>query len=138
MGALIRNGRVDVHVEFKHISDEQCKNMFKRFFPKDEALADEFVVKLQKELGEKSKELTPAVLQFFFIQQRELSGREALGHIGQIAEELAKRDGDKEDEKKEKDEKEKDDDGDDETGKKATAEPQLKPTHHWHMTFSPT
>lgn len=137
--ALIRNGRVDVHVEFKHISDEQCKKMFKRFFPKDEALADEFVEKLQKELGEKSKELTPAVLQFFFIQQRELSGREALGHVGQIGEELAKRDDAKEDEKKEMDEKEKDDDGDDESGKKkATAEPELKPTHHWHMTFSPT
>jgi len=142
--ALIRNGRVDVHVEFQHISDEQCKEMFRRFFKKDAELADEFVERLHKEVGERTKELTPAILQFFFVQQRELTGREAIDNVVQISEELAKRDSAKEeDEKKEKDEK-KDDDGDDDDkadadDKKASGKTaELLPTHHWHMSISPT
>merc|ERR1719221_594513 len=42
--ALIRNGRVDVHIEFLAATDEQIAQMFLRFYPLSrENIADEFV-----------------------------------------------------------------------------------------------
>jgi chaperone BCS1 len=34
---LIRDGRVDVKIEFKHATREQCERLFKRFYPQAEA-----------------------------------------------------------------------------------------------------
>eukprot|EP00756_Hemistasia_phaeocysticola_P039332 Hpha_TRINITY_DN16809_c1_g1::TRINITY_DN16809_c1_g1_i11::g.151843::m.151843/K08900/BCS1; mitochondrial chaperone BCS1 len=134
--ALIRNGRVDVHVEFKHIADEQCRDMFKRFFPKDAELADEFVERVRKDVGEKSKEMTPAVLQHYFIQQRKLTGREVIDNVGRIAEELARRDDAEKKSEDEKDDKDKDKEEKDEDEDEKKEEQQLKPTHHWHLSVS--
>merc|ERR1711920_1139120 len=49
--ALIRNGRVDVHVEFTNAGDEQICEMFRRFYPRDvEDSAKQFVEGLRAAL----------------------------------------------------------------------------------------
>merc|ERR1712232_1057469 len=108
--ALIRNGRVDVHVEFKHLIDEQSEELFRRFFPADAGLAGDFVKELHRVLKGRAKELTPAVLQHFFITERKNSGRDVIAHVPRILEELQRRDedGDAADEKKEEEGKKED------------------------------
>merc|ERR1719343_1000865 len=50
--ALIRNGRVDVHIEFKSANDDQIRGMFQRFYPDDsESSARKFVENLRAALG---------------------------------------------------------------------------------------
>merc|ERR1712230_150182 len=52
--ALIRNGRVDLHVEFAHATSEQMESIFLQFYPGESSeRAVAFRKKVQQELGEK-------------------------------------------------------------------------------------
>eukprot|EP01062_Namystynia_karyoxenos_P000159 TRINITY_DN1004_c0_g2_i2.p1 TRINITY_DN1004_c0_g2~~TRINITY_DN1004_c0_g2_i2.p1 ORF type:complete len:528 (+),score=224.27 TRINITY_DN1004_c0_g2_i2:99-1682(+) len=143
--ALIRNGRVDVHVEFTHIGDEQAAAMFARFFSQDAELADEFVATLHKVLEDRVSQLTPAVLQHFFIQERKNSGRQVIEHIPEVLAELKRResendsakDADKEKEKEKEEAKKKSEEEEAERVARSAAEAS-KPTAHWHLSISPT
>lgn len=85
--ALIRNGRVDVHVEFLPANDEQVAQMFLRFYPvSTQRLAGEFVQRLRGALG--GRAVTTASLQHFFIVHRKSSAAEALGSAHLVVEEM--------------------------------------------------
>merc|ERR1712039_46525 len=88
--ALIRNGRADVHVEFKYSTNEQIAGMFTRFYPFSSAsAAGEFVTQVRSRLA--SRGVTTAVLQHFFINHRKSSAAQAIECAGEILEELESR-----------------------------------------------
>jgi len=88
--ALIRPGRVDVHIEFKHATSEQLKKMWCAYYPNDAQLASEFVERYEAALGK--EQLATAHLQSFFIKMRRKTGPEAMQCVeGEIAQELEER-----------------------------------------------
>lgn len=88
--ALIRNGRVDMHVEFTDATDEQMRGLFLAFYKgAPPALAEEFATKLRAELGEKT--VSMAALQHFFIMMRKRTPSEAVEQVGKVVEEMEER-----------------------------------------------
>jgi len=97
--ALVRCGRVDLHVEFRHMDDEQAEEMFKAFYP-DAASAETetasgdtasvaFRVALMKALQQTGiADISTASLQHYFIMQRKATSEEAIANVGAIVEEL--------------------------------------------------
>ncbi len=99
--ALIRNGRVDLHVEFKDATTEQFEGLFKQFYPRAaEELATDFAKAAEAKLGERT--VSMAALQSFFISMRKKSAEEAIGSVGKIVTELEERAAAKEKASKEK------------------------------------
>mmetsp|Transcript_23477 Transcript_23477/g.55994 ORF Transcript_23477/g.55994 Transcript_23477/m.55994 type:complete len:495 (-) Transcript_23477:139-1623(-) len=88
--ALIRNGRVDLHIEFTHAQPAQMRQLFLQFYPGEEALADKFREKLMGALGE--KKVSMAALQHFFIGKRTKSATEACDDVAQVLVDLAEKD----------------------------------------------
>jgi len=85
--ALIRNGRADVHVQFRFASDEQIAGMFCRFYPwTTDKPAEQFVKELRTVL--RGREVTPAALQHFFIQHRKSAATRAVECAQDIVDEL--------------------------------------------------
>jgi len=88
--ALIRNGRVDVHVEFTDASPEQIRSLYKAFYKHaSDDLASAFEQALQAKLGKRS--VSMAALQSFFIAMRLKSAEEAVGFVGKVVTELEER-----------------------------------------------
>jgi len=87
--ALIRPGRVDLHIEFKHATREQIKKMWSAFYSKDQDIADEFADRLNAVLH--GQQIATAALQHFFIKMRRKSGQEALLCVSEISNELEER-----------------------------------------------
>jgi len=86
--ALIRNGRVDLHVEFTDATREQMKGLFIQFYKAATTTqADEFADALSAVLGEKT--VSCAALQHFFILQRKATIEEAIANVGTVLEEAA-------------------------------------------------
>jgi len=90
--ALIRPGRVDLHIYFGLASYEQMRKMFLNFYPGADAEAESYTANL-KDLG--ANEISMAALQQFFIRNRKCNASEAasrftdvVGHveIGQTSE----------------------------------------------------
>jgi chaperone BCS1 len=92
--ALIRCGRVDMHVEFSYVVSEQMVTMWDSFYPEAKALGPKFAAGVTALLGE--NKLAAAGLQHFFVRNMRSSGEEALANIGWIIEDLAEKEGDKE------------------------------------------
>jgi chaperone BCS1 len=93
-GALIRNGRVDVHIEFKNAADDQIRGMFQRFYPGDtDDAARHFVEGLRAALN--GREVSMAALQHFFILNRKSSGLEAAERVQTVIDEMELRDEEK-------------------------------------------
>jgi len=138
--ALIRNGRVDVHVEFNHIQPAEQKEMFRRFYPADAGLAEAFLTRLEKELGAKAKELTPAALQHYFILHQKDSGAEAIAGVAEIGSELKRREETEEEDKKKKaGEEDKKKEEKDKEEKKEKAKPSREgSSFEWHLSVSNT
>mmetsp|Transcript_2087 Transcript_2087/g.6280 ORF Transcript_2087/g.6280 Transcript_2087/m.6280 type:complete len:501 (+) Transcript_2087:93-1595(+) len=92
--ALIRNGRIDVHVEFTNAGDEQIREMFGRFYPGDtEDSANEFVAGLRAALD--GRGVSMAALQHFFILNRKSLAAEAAGSFRAVVDEMELRDEEK-------------------------------------------
>jgi chaperone BCS1 len=86
--ALIRNGRVDLHVEFTDATEEQMVGLFKSFYAHaEDSLATAFAKSLQKQLGE-GRTISMAALQHYFIQQRKATAEEASKQVEKIIEEM--------------------------------------------------
>merc|ERR1719240_1805175 len=86
--ALIRNGRVDLHVEFTDATEEQMIGLFKSFYAAaDDALATAFAKALQEKLGDE-RTISMAALQHYFIQQRKATAEEASAQVEKVIEEM--------------------------------------------------
>lgn len=89
--ALIRNGRVDVHIEFTDADDAQIHAMFQRFYPGDsENLAKHFVKSLRANLG--GRGVSMAALQHFFILNRKAPAAHAAASFRAVVDEMELRD----------------------------------------------
>lgn len=86
--ALIRNGRVDMHVEFTYAIEEQMEQMWKNFYPDAHDLAPKFSVAVKKSLRKQNLRVTTAGLQHFFITQMDSTAEEALGNVNVIVQEI--------------------------------------------------
>eukprot|EP00931_Biecheleriopsis_adriatica_P016456 TRINITY_DN12113_c0_g1_i1.p1 TRINITY_DN12113_c0_g1~~TRINITY_DN12113_c0_g1_i1.p1 ORF type:complete len:497 (-),score=89.60 TRINITY_DN12113_c0_g1_i1:179-1669(-) len=99
--ALIRNGRVDVHIEFTDADDGQIHAMFDRFYPGDtENLAKRFVEGLRATLD--GRGVSMAALQHFFILNRKSSAAHAAESFRAVVDEMELRDEEKRQEDKDK------------------------------------
>jgi chaperone BCS1 len=90
--ALIRNGRVDMHVEFTNATVEQMQRMWTSFYPQAEDSAEEFGRALMTVL--EGRELSTASLQHFFVAHMMSSAEEALASVGDVVEEIKLRESD--------------------------------------------
>ncbi|KAF0696592.1 Aste57867_12661 [Aphanomyces stellatus] len=89
--ALIRNGRVDVHVAFEHTVPEQMEAMFQAFYSRedDAAKAKVFAAALVAALD--GREMSTAALQHYFVTQRRKAADEAIENVGEIVRNLDER-----------------------------------------------
>ena len=84
--ALIRKGRVDVHVPFMHADNEQMKLMWASYYPGHIEKADDFAAILNERL--EGKLVAASSLQHFFVTNRLCTAEEALCNVGEIVDEL--------------------------------------------------
>lgn len=82
--ALIRNGRVDMHVEFGYAVAEQMEMMWTNFYPDASHLATRFSAGVQQRLQAHNLKLTAAALQHFFVAQMDSTAEEALEQLDTI------------------------------------------------------
>jgi len=95
--ALIRNGRVDLHVEFKDASHEQMAQLFAQFYKESPPqLAEEFATSLSEALDAKKSTASMAQLQHYFIMHRKTAAEVAAKAVQKILEEQEARKVDKE------------------------------------------
>eukprot|EP01036_Dinobryon_divergens_P044100 gene44100-58814_t len=88
--ALIRNGRVDLHIEFGYAETDQMREMWLSFYPDSSShQADEFVRILVDKL--EGRNIVMASLQHFFVQQMQNTAEIALNNIDLIIEEIRER-----------------------------------------------
>ena len=105
--ALIRNGRVDQHVQFSHATAEQIEQLFLQFYSEDPTLAKPFREAVLQELGDKPVNM--AALQHFFIREMRTPARDVTARVHSIVEDLNEKNASaaaEESVKKEKDAKE--------------------------------
>jgi len=94
--ALIRNGRVDCHIEFTDATAEQMRKIFCQFYrDAPPALSEQFTSTLCELLGERT--VSMALLQHYFISMRKEPAEVAAVEVAKILEEaeahgLAKKD----------------------------------------------
>ena len=87
---MIRNGRVDLHIEFADATAEQVRGLFAQFYKAAPAqLASDFETALRAKLGERT--VSMAALQSFFVNMRKASPEEAVGSVGKILNEMEER-----------------------------------------------
>mmetsp|Transcript_22722 Transcript_22722/g.35581 ORF Transcript_22722/g.35581 Transcript_22722/m.35581 type:complete len:498 (+) Transcript_22722:168-1661(+) len=120
--ALIRNGRVDMHVEFKHAQPEQMAALFLQFFPDQSAeVGKKFADAVVEVLD--GKKISMAAMQHYFIGKMESSAEEAITGVQAILEDLKEKNSTEQDKasKKQDDKKDsKDKDGKRKKGKKGS------------------
>ena len=117
--ALIRNGRVDVQIEFTTVTREQCEGMFNAYYAGKEEEAKKFgdvIMQMLERLGEK---VSSCALQHFFVQCRKMSSSECLANFKLVEEEIEsrKKEGGAKEKKKEEDD-DNDDDDEEEEGRR--------------------
>lgn len=84
--ALIRSGRVDMHVEFSHILPEQVQEMWNSYYPQAIEYGERFATSLTALIGE--KKLSAASLQHYFVRNMRSSAAEALENVHWIVEDM--------------------------------------------------
>jgi len=120
--ALIRNGRVDCHVEFTDADADQAAELFRQFYSEAEdkvALSEAFAKSLFELIEQRKTSISMAALQHYFIIMRRATAKEAADGVAKILEEAeahGKLQKEREEAKKEKAEKE-EEDGSREKGK---------------------
>jgi chaperone BCS1 len=109
--ALIRNGRVDCHVEFTDADAEQAAELFRQFYSEAEdkvALSEAFAKRLFELIEKRKTSISMAALQHYFIIMRRATAKEAAEGVAKILEEAeahGKLQKEREEAKKEKAEK---------------------------------
>jgi len=86
--ALIRNGRVDLHIEFTYADSEQMETMWSNFYPDATHLARVFSDNLQRLLQSERLQITTANMQHFFVTQMDHTAQEALDDVRSIVDEV--------------------------------------------------
>lgn len=86
--ALIRNGRVDLHIEFTYADSEQMETMWSNFYPEATHLARAFSNNLQGLLRSERLQITTANMQHFFVTQMDHCAEEALDNVSSIVDEV--------------------------------------------------
>jgi chaperone BCS1 len=91
--ALIRNGRVDLHIHFTYANEEQMEQMWNNFYPSSSSvgatsLAKQFSSGVMASLKEKNLSVTTSALQHFFITQMDALPEEALLAVPSIVNEI--------------------------------------------------
>lgn len=86
--ALIRNGRVDLHIEFTYADSEQMETMWSNFYPEATHLARVFSDNLQRLLQSERLQITTANMQHFFVTQMDHTAQEALDDVRSIVDEV--------------------------------------------------
>lgn len=86
--ALIRQGRVDMHVEFTYALPEQMSLMWTNFYPAAADLATAFAEGVQARLDAEGLQVTTSALQHFFVAQMDATPEEALAALGSIVDDL--------------------------------------------------
>ena len=86
--ALIRNGRVDMHLEFSYATTEQMEKLFCQFYPSptELPLAAIFRESVHKVLGDKPVNM--AAMQHFFTRNMRKSAHEAIAGVQSIVDDL--------------------------------------------------
>jgi len=88
--ALIRNGRVDVHIRFSDATHEQMQMLFAQYYPEaPAALGTRYADALTALLGERT--VSMASLQHYFIQMRKESAETAASEVRLVLEEADQR-----------------------------------------------
>jgi len=88
--ALIRDGRVDMHIRFGHAEPEQMRDLFSQFYPEaGAALACVFEDRLRDALG--PQQVSMAALQHYFVRMRKKSATEAAYGVQHVLDELQQR-----------------------------------------------
>lgn len=82
--ALIRNGRVDLHVEFSYAIEEQMVQMWSNFYPDNKDLSLLFAKTLSEKLVANDLKVTASGLQHFFVTQMESTAEQALASVDNI------------------------------------------------------
>jgi mitochondrial chaperone BCS1 len=86
--ALLRNGRVDLHVEFTYATKEQLEVFWKNFYPESVELSNSFATLVTELLAKHELHVTTATLQHYFVSQMDKTAEEALLNIDMIIEEI--------------------------------------------------
>jgi len=90
--ALIRPGRVDLHVRFPWSTKFQMEEYFRQYYPEaDNKLAVSFALKLTSMLRQDQQNVSTSSLQHFFVTNRKHTAEETLSKINEIFEELKTR-----------------------------------------------
>jgi len=86
--ALIRNGRVDVHIEFTDATPEQMRLLFSQYYRSAAtSLADKFADNLVELLGS-GRTVSMACLQHYFIMKRKKTAEDAAADVQLIIDEM--------------------------------------------------
>ena len=87
--ALIRNGRVDMHLEFTYAVPEQIQLMWRNFFP-DAAphLTQAFSDAVESSLKAQNLQVSTSGLQHYFVSQMDSTPEEAMANVQLIIEEI--------------------------------------------------
>ena len=86
--ALIRNGRVDMHIEFTYAVEEQMQQMWSNFYPSHTHLAEDFSRSLLKLLAESNMQVAASGLQHFFVTMMDCPAETALSRVENIISEI--------------------------------------------------
>ena len=86
--ALIRNGRVDMHIEFTYAVEEQMQQMWSNFYPAHTHLAGDFSRSLMKHLAESNMQVAASGLQHFFVTMMDCAAEVALSRVENIISEI--------------------------------------------------
>jgi hypothetical protein len=99
--ALVRNGRVDLHIQFTHASSEQMRSLFTQFYPSAGSdKAETFSKAVTAALS--GRGVNMCALQHYFIDQRESSADQAIANVKRIVEDLDEKEMGKKKEEEEK------------------------------------
>merc|ERR1712190_298477 len=83
--ALIRSGRVDLHIEFPLATNEQLRKMFLLFYPEEEKLAQSFCEEVRKHF---SNGIAMAAVQQHFIQNMFVDAKIVIENVKDLGDRL--------------------------------------------------
>lgn len=90
--ALIRSGRVDMHVPFSHATPEQMRLIWRRYYPDSHVdMAKAFAKGVVERCDRMGRKTTASELQGFFLANRLCDAATALGKLDLLTDEMTRR-----------------------------------------------